>query len=104
MGYRSEVAIAVSTSDYIDAPQNVKDALFEVFNEPAENIDNRVVFHQDWIKWYDCDDMVQTIENWLDTLNSDNYGMIRLGEDDMDIEYKGDPFNNGLEYSRKISF
>ena len=104
MGYRSEVAIAVDSENYNNAPQNVKDAFHEMFNEPAENTATMVIFHQDWVKWYDDDKVVQTIENWLDTLDSDYYGMIRLGEDDMDTEYKGDPWNNGLGYTRKISF
>lgn len=103
MGYRSEVAIAVSTEDYNDAPQNVKDAFCEIFNEPTENHATMMIFHEDWLKWYD-DEFVQTIEKWLDTLNPDNYGMIRLGEDDSDVDFYGSPFDFGLNYTRKISF
>lgn len=104
MGYRSEVAIAVSTEDYNYAPEEVKNALKECLDEPAENTATMVIFHQDWVKWYDDDELVQTIEKWLDTLNPYNYGMIRLGEDDNDVQYLGDPWSNGLDYIRKITF
>lgn len=104
MGYRSEVAIAVSTEDYNNAPQNVKDAFYEMFDEPEEKDDIITIYHKDWVKWYDDYKDVQTIESWLNSLNSDNYGMIRIGEEDADVEYLGDPWQNGLSMIRKISF
>ena len=42
--------------------------------------------HWNWIKWYDDDEAIMAFIDMLDQIGDENFGMIRLGEEDDDIE------------------
>jgi hypothetical protein len=102
MGYRYEVAIAMKPEVYNNAPQEVKEAFSEIWQTPSKVEDDRIVFHHDYIKWYDDDLTVKTIMEFLHTLNYNEFGMLILGEEDSDIEYLGDVHAYGIDYIRRI--
>lgn len=104
MGYRYQVAIAIKPSIFEQAPDNVKEAFKEIFVNPVKTEDHRVVFYHEYIKWYDTDEVVGTIMNYMVSLNDEEYGMIIMGEEDGDIEYYGDSFQFDLGYVRTLEF
>ena len=95
MGYRSEVYLrfAEPIVEVIDAARKLDDTLDKMLSEgEAARIDKvKTDFHWYDTKWYDTYPEVQAIENLLDMLQDDDYGFIRLGEEEGDIESKGYP-------------
>lgn len=103
MGYRSEIAIAVTPEIFASAPDEVKDAFVEVFGEPSINEADRILWHSDWMKWYSDDPLVAQIEGWLSELeDGESYGLLRLGENDEDVQTDGHPYEFGIRYARKL--
>ena len=95
MGYRSEVYLrfAEPIVEVIDAARKLDDNLDKMLSEgEAERIDKvKTDFHWEDTKWYDTYPEVQAVESLLDMLQDDDYGFIRLGEEEGDIETKGHP-------------
>ena len=107
MGYRSEIVIAIKPEVYAAAPQEVKDAFKSIWDEPECEDQYRIVFFHDCIKWYDGFDeegSVTKIENWIKSLDEEEYGLVELGEDDSDVRYIGAPNVFDIGYVRKVTF
>lgn len=103
MGYRSEVVIAVKTSVYEDASDEVKSPLLGYFGDSTE-VDGILYFHHDYIKWDMFYTDIETIDNWLKTLDYEDYAFMRLGEDIEDNEDRGACSELGVYLTRSISF
>jgi len=107
MGYRSEVAIALTRNLF----EEIKSELEE---DDQDNLDTAIVeeskeqvlLHFIWIKWYPEYNMVKTIESNIKK-NPQSARLVRLGESWEDIEEFGslydDDFdmhiNRSIEYS-----
>lgn len=103
MGYRSEIAIGVTPETYATAPDDVKLAFDEMFGGPSVNEPDRILWHSDWMKWYSDDPFVLRIEEWLSELEDcESYGLLRLGDNDEDVQTDGSPYEFGIRYSRKL--
>lgn len=91
MGYRSQVVIALTkhakdklvVSFLRNGVTNTED--FTRYLE-AEDDDGNVLFHWDWVKWYDGYPEVALWTNFLDELEWDDYRFVRLGEESNDNE------------------
>lgn len=105
MGYRSDLIIAVNKAvlarDLIEPeiPKIIKQ--LDCSNNPNHN----AVYYQisGW-KWYDSNEDVKAIEEWFNSLDSDDFGAIRLGEDDADTQVWGTPYNYDVYINRAIDF
>lgn len=104
MGYRSQIAIAVDPSVYDNAPDQVKKTFQEVFEENQIKESERIVFFHYSVKWYPSYPDVAIIENWLESLEDNEYALMELGEDYSDVRMSGDCFEYGLDFVRKIEF
>ena len=104
MGYRSEIAIAVDPTVFANAPAEVKEAFREIWETPDIEEAERIVFHQDSVKWYDYVPVVATIETWIKSLDETEYGLVELGEDYGDVRMEGEYWTYGLDFVRKIDF
>ena len=95
MGYRSEVYLRISEPlvEVVDAARKLDDTLDKMLSEGAEvGLEgNKTDFHWEYTKWYDSYPEVQAVESLLEMLQDDDYGFIRLGEEEGDIERKGYP-------------
>ncbi len=94
MGYRSEVYLRIAEPlvEVVDAARKLDDNLDKMLSEGAELAEgSKTDFSWESTKWYDSYPEVQAVESLLDMLQDDDYGFIRLGEEDGDIERKGDP-------------
>ena len=95
MGYRSDVYLrfAEPIVEVIDAARKLDDNLDKMLSDgEAERTDKvKTDFHWEYTKWYDTYPEVQAVESLLGMLQDDDYGFIRLGEEEGDIERKGYP-------------
>ena len=93
MGYRSEVYLrfAEPIVEVIDAARKLDDTLDKMLSEGATLGKEKTDFTWEYTKWYDTYPEVQAVESLLDMLQDDDYGFIRLGEEDGDIDRKGCP-------------
>lgn len=111
MGYRSEVAIKCEQKAY--------EKFKEVFTDGEMYIHPDKIFYDcelkeytlywDWIKWYEDFEGVSAIVKLMDTLDEEHvegdelaYKMLRLGEDDDDIESRRNDWSIELWMVRKI--
>ena len=92
MGYRSEVYLrfAEPIVEVVDAARKLDNKLDEILSYGTED-GSRTDFHWEYTKWYDTYPEVRAVENLLDMLQDDDYGFIRLGEEEGDIDRKGSP-------------
>lgn len=107
MSYRSEIVIAIRPEVYVAAPDIVKDAFACLFFDKIVEEENRIVFYAESIKWYDVvegDHSISIIEEWLENLDDDDFGLVELGEDDSDVRYIGDTSKFDIGYVRKVTF
>ena len=95
MGYRSEVYLrfAEPIVEVIDAARKLDDTLDKMLSDGEEKRIDKVKtdFHWEYTKWYDTYPEVRVVEGLLDMLQDHDYGFIRLGEEEGDIERRGDP-------------
>lgn len=114
MGYRSKVVIAISKEELVrnlitgtPLPQMLRDP--DWATDVRDGTSARYwVF--DGIKWYDSLAVVKEVELYLwelgqrdDDADKPLYGVIRVGEDDEDIERQGDPGHFGIFVERIIT-
>lgn len=102
MATRSTIAIAIDPTVYANAPEDVKEAFQEIWDEPDVIEGDRIVFQHDSIKWYDSVPVVATIEDWLYSLDEAEYALIELGEDYTDVRLEGETFAYGLDFVHQI--
>ena len=90
MGYRSEVYLRIAEPlvEVVDAARKLDDTLDKMLFEAQ---DGKTDFYWGDTKWYDSYPEVRAVESLLDMLQDDDYGFIRLGEEEGDIESKGHP-------------
>ena len=93
MGYYSDVKIVINKRvkvlELIQAvkfPEEMKDYgdVFDLNNDEE-------IWSFTEIKWYGSFERIQKIMKFLESLDDEDYGFIRIGENTEDIEYLGDP-------------
>jgi hypothetical protein len=109
MGYRSDVFLRIAEPlvEVVQAAAKLDPKLEEILKE-GECGDGMIVpktdFYWESIKWYDSYPEIQAIEGMLDDLDEDDYGFIRLGEDQGDIEQKGCPSEYDMYTSTTVDW
>ena len=90
MGYRSDVALRFSDHlvEVVNTARKLDKELDSMLKEAQQSDTDYFWEH---IKWYDSYKDVQAVQNFLNLLQADDYGMIRIGEEPNDIECDGDP-------------
>ena len=91
MGYRSDVYLRIAEPlvEVFDAARKLDKKLDDMLKEARCSVGSDTDFHWEWTKWYDSYPEVQAVENLLDMLQDEDYGFIRIGEEDGDIDRKG---------------
>ena len=102
MGYRSQVAIAIKKEEFqkhntVKLSEALKDC------DLVEQGNDHFTFIWEDVKWYPNYADVALIEAVLDEIDDPNYGFVRIGEDDNDIEKKGEYWEYGLNVSVSLS-
>jgi len=105
MGYRSQVCIGISKEVLKDIPDSIMESFKDC--DTINQNDKAVTFIWDDVKWYPSYKDVMAVDNMLanlteDSEGEDQYGFIRVGEDDGDIESRGTPYEFGLQSCTSI--
>lgn len=103
IGYRSEVVIAISPLKFTELFLLQKTP--KLFEEADEHQTDPIGAFYRWssIKWYtEYADVVDVLA-YLRTLDDEDYGFIRVGEGDRDIEILGDPYAYGIYAQTRIA-
>jgi hypothetical protein len=107
MGYRSDVALALSREDHAKLvkacvpPGDLDSLLFLTPNDEDDNED-AVVLHWENVKWYDDNPLIGKIASFIGDLDEETFGFVRIGEADDDTAILGNPWNFGISVCRRI--
>ena len=108
MGYRSEVVVKFSDNavkvvkKFYELDKQIKELIDD--SENSTGWEQIQALHWDWIKWYDDDEAIMAFIDMLDQIGDENFGMIRLGEENDDMEYYGCPSNFDMYIERNIQW
>ena len=108
MGYRSNVVFGIKKTVFQAQPPKLKEH-FKDCDEITES-NGFLYFNWDGVKWYEDYENVKEINNFMAKLDGENldkevpYGFLRTGEDDDDIERKGDSYGARIYCTRVIDF
>ena len=115
MGYRSEVVFVLKPEaleeleELSNHDMELNSLLQTMRGNALEHSDEHNIFYHSWVKWYeDSDNQVKIIMDFFERLDTEGreneYGYIRLGENNDDIDERGSPYNLGLDWTRKLTF
>ena len=110
MGYRSEVVVKFSDNavkvvkKFYKLDKQIKELIDDSERSMAGHIQFQAI-HWNWIKWYEDDDeAIMAFMDMLDQLGDENYGMIRLGEENDDVGYYGNTNKFDMYVERRIEW
>lgn len=104
MGYTSTIVIAVKKE--VLARDLIKPEIPDCLKEIGHKINEQLgaaYWELDSWKWYSTYDEIQKIEAWFDAMDFEEFGAIRLGEDDNDSQTWGSPYDFDICINRWIS-
>ena len=92
MGYRSDVYLRIAEPlvEVVDAARKLDKTLDKMLSDGSSE-GCKTDFYWESFKWYDTYPEVMAVNDMLDMLQDDDYGFVALGEEEGDIERKGDP-------------
>lgn len=107
MGYRSDVALALSREDHARlvkacVPPGDLDALLFVTPEDENDNEDAVLLRWERVKWYDDDPLIVKIADFISDLDEETFGFVRVGEEFDDTAILGSPWNFGISVCRRI--
>ena len=109
MGYRSEVALSLSENANELFLENLKEIpeIQTLVNNCEWSDPNHGRYYWSWVKWYDSYPEVDAMEKFLDFLDAvdhETYGFVRIGEDEEDISRRGSPCVHDMYVNRSIEW
>lgn len=107
MGYRSDVALALSREDHEKlvkacVPPGDLDALLFLTPNDEDDKEDFVILHWESVKWYDDYPLIEKIASFICDLDDAAFGFVRIGDEYDDIETLGCPWNFGISVCRRI--
>jgi hypothetical protein len=100
MGYRSDVVLAIKRDK---VTPKLEEAIKDLGEPDDTNHDEEVLRYKwEYIKWNGWEE--DSIDNQLDQLEEEDYGIVRLGESTDDVEMRGYYWELGLDLSRTVFF
>lgn len=108
MGYRSDVALAMKEKKFKQLLSSIKDdrTAVELLSGCSKyEKDGWILLYYDSVKWYDDFKEVKSINDFIDTIDEDDYSYHIMGEDQDDYKQTGtwdSPFE--IRLSRSLEF
>jgi hypothetical protein len=107
MGYRSDIIIAIAKE--VRARHLISNEIpaclmndTSVIKEARES-DGAFYFRIEGWKWYDSYQEIRDIEAWFTSMQDEEFGAMRMGEDDNDTETWGQPYDFDICLNRYLS-
>ena len=107
MGYYSQVALVIRKDHEAAMKADPEIAQLLLVADEKLDSDDALLFHWGCIKWYpDFKDVGALMALLFNLDDGYDYYFVRLGEEDTDMEVRGDWYDNpfGMGYSRRIDF
>ena len=106
MGYRSEVAVRLSeqAAEVVKIFCKLDKRINQLVNDADISDLQSGCLQWSWIKWYDGYEDIDAFNAMLDQIGSEDYGLIRLGEEIEDIDYQGCPSDFDMYVNRSIEW
>jgi len=102
MGYRSDILIAVNKK--VLARNLIKKEIPDSIGEPTSTTEDAVYYCiYNW-KWYDSYPEIRELEAWFDSMEDEEFGVIRIGEDGTDTQEWGQPYDFEIYVNRSLSY
>jgi hypothetical protein len=107
MGYRSDIIIAIKNdvrARHLIAPEIP--ACLTNDESIVQSVDERtgtLYFRIEGWKWYDSYEEIRAIEAWFESMADDEFGAMRMGEDDDDNQTWGQPYDYDICLNRYLS-
>lgn len=95
MGYRSDVVIAINKDAY-DQEMLLGVGRDDAFHNSARLINDTyywVFKHTKWSEFYPGVSYIESLMDALDLVSDNPYGFLRVGEDHLDMETRGVPYD-----------
>lgn len=105
MGYTSTIVIGVKKE--VLARDLIKPEIPNCLKEIGHKINEQIgaaYWELDSWKWYSTYDEIQKIEAWFASMDEEEFGAIRIGEDADDYQKWGSPYDFDIYLNRYISF
>ena len=109
MGYRSEVLIVTDliNQELVEILENENDysekLQFQITDVRTNKEIDCLMIKWDYAKWYDGYEDVDRIMNAINKIeDEDSFGFIRIGEEFVDVEVIGNPYDFNYVITRKI--
>lgn len=107
MGYRSEVILTMKDEKFAELVKSMDDRVAANFFEGTEpkKRENWTLVHFSDVKWYDNFPEVKAVEDFVSTLDEEDYAYHILGEDNDDYTHRGTwdtPFE--IRMTRSLDF
>ena len=104
MGYRSNIVLAIEKETKLKAILANKFFDENEIETIKETEDVIYYFMEDW-KWYNLYKIVQNIDTFMDFMEDEDilFGFIRIGENLDDVEFRGNPYEFDLSFTREIN-
>jgi len=103
MGYRSNVTIAIKKevlmADLVDP--KIPDVLKKLGYQTKEDHPHVYFVIEDW-KWYESFPEILDIKAWFASMEENEFGAIRIGENDDDVQSWGSPWLFDIYVVREI--
>jgi len=101
MGYRSDAVLRVRKEHYEGLLEGAPD---KEFLTPSSDDGYIVTVVWNSVKWYDEFPEIEHIMESMENLPNDDYGFMRLGERDDDVEELGIPWDYGISLKRCLDY
>lgn len=108
MGYRSDIVIAINQAVVTRnlLTQEIPKSVLECF---VRKDDNQIAapvsyYHLSGWKWETYYPEVKAIENWFISMEDEEFGAMRMGEEMGDVEIWGNPQDYGIFANQFIDF
>ena len=101
MGYRSQVTIVLKKETYQKHENILREAMKGC--DSIEQTDTAYYFSWDAVKWETTFENVKVIEKVLSQCDEEDYGFMRVGEEENDLDTKGTPGEFNVFLERTIS-
>ena len=108
MGYRSDIVIAVEQAVVARnlLTQEIPKSVLDCFVRKDENQLTSPVsyYHLTGWKWNTYYPEAKAIEDWFASMEDEEFGAVRMGEEFGDVEYWGDPGEFSIYAQQNIEF
>lgn len=102
MGYYSDIVIAIKKEVLIR--NLIKTEIPEWLGQPTSTTEDAAYYLISGWKWYDSYPEIQKLKAWFGSMADEEFGVIRIGEDNDDTQEWGQPYDFKIYINRSLTY